>query len=100
MKNKATNPVIEKGEPIPVEPNWKEIAYELASIIDDIDLDFQIINNPMQSNYSHPNSRFLIKRFIAAQKYFKRLDNEVLYIDDYNVKKENDRNMLSNLMRK
>lgn len=78
-----------------VEPDWKKIAYELASLLDDIDLQFQsdmyLERGDSRNIYiESPRSKFLIKKFIAAQKYFRRYRNELLYIDDYNKQKDQD----------
>lgn len=74
-------------------PDWKAIAYELASLLDDIDLQFQteayLDKNESSPRFymENPRSVFLIKKFMAAQKYFRRYKNELLYIDDYENKK-------------
>jgi hypothetical protein len=87
----------------PPEPDWKAIAYELANIIEDIDLHFQtkseLLNKDNEGFYESPDSRFHIKKFIAAQKHFIRYKNELLYIDDYNKKKETESKMREMLFR-
>lgn len=85
------------------EPNWKEIAYELATIIDDIDLQFQMEhyslpegrNTPMYQE--SPKQKFLIKKFIAAQKHFIRYKNQILHIDEYKKQKDNEMQMMAAL---
>lgn len=79
------------------EPDWKEIAYELASLLDDIDLHFQtkldLLNKDGARFHEDSDTLFHIKKFLLAQKHFIRYKNQLLYIDDYNKKKESESRM-------
>lgn len=82
------------------EPNWKDIAYELASLLDDIQLQFDCDMDDRGRNFvkETPRAKFLIKKFIAAQKHFVRYKNNLLYIDDYKIQVEKDKLHTASLM--
>ena len=85
------------------EPDWKAIAFELASLLDDIDLQFQaeqyssIEGRARLSGGESPKEMFLIKKFIAAQKYFRRHNNQLMHIDEWNKAKKDEQNRLTEL---
>ena len=82
------------------EPNWKEIAYELADVIDNLDLGFQMVIQEHKEYHIYPPTIFAIKQFRKSQKHFLRYKNEVLYIDDYKKAVEKEIQFSHSLMQK
>jgi len=87
-------------DPIEKAKDWQKIAYDLFSIIDDIDLYFQSQLNGMEGKVDmfSPYNQFMVKKFIEAQKYFRRYKNRVLTIEEYEEQKKRDEDMTNKLM--
>ena len=84
--------------------NWKEIAFELANIIDDFNILYQMQKEGehMENNSLHPlspNDNYLIKRFIQFNKHFVRYKNVIMHVSEYEIQRKKERDMLTQIFK-
>lgn len=74
-------------------PDWREIAYEVANILDDV---IMFVESSIDEENT-PAYNFIKKKSIQIGKYFTKERHIVIQVDEFRKQKDQERKMFSQM---